>query len=81
MGHLSAEHSGITNASTDTTIPSVAIKVLQLKRRWLLEAFWVQGTASDNPGGSGIFDVQVVLITILGSSLHLNWLGTGLHGR
>ena len=59
IGPLSAERSGITNASSDTTIPSVAITSPANNASLAPGNIVVQGTASDNPGGSGIFDVQV----------------------
>ena len=59
IGPLSAERSGITNASSDTTIPSVAITSPANNAFLAPGNIIVQGTASDNPGGSGIFDVQV----------------------
>lgn len=49
----------VTNASTDTTIPSVAITSPANNASLPRGSILVQGTASDNPGGSGIFDVQV----------------------
>jgi fibronectin type 3 domain-containing protein len=59
IGPLSAERSGTTNASSDTTIPSVTITSPANNASLAPGSILVQGTSSDNPGGSGIFDVQV----------------------
>ena len=59
IGPLSSERSGTTSASSDTTIPSVTITSPTNNASLGSGSILVQGIASDNLGGSGIFDVQV----------------------
>jgi hypothetical protein len=59
IGPLSAERSGVTHSSSETVIPSVAITSPANNASLPCGSILVQGTASDNLGGSGIFDVTL----------------------
>jgi hypothetical protein len=59
IGTLSAEVSATTSSAPDTTIPNIAITAPTTGSTLPPGNILVQGTASDNPGGSGVRDVRV----------------------
>ena len=59
IGTLSTESSATTSAAPDTTIPNVAITSPTTGSTLPPGNITVTGTASDNPGGSGVMDVRV----------------------
>ena len=59
IGTLSTEVSASTSTAPDTTIPNIAITAPTTGSTLPPGSILVQGTASDNPGGSGVRDVRV----------------------
>ena len=63
VGQISSEVNGTTNSVTDITVPTIRITSPVTGSRFPPGNVLVQGTAVDNPGGTGIKDVYIQIDT------------------